>query len=75
MCGIAGTVGFGDEGLIRVMTATLAHRGPDGEGFHIGEGVCLGNRRLAILDIEAGGQPMTNEDGSIVVVDNGEIYN
>jgi asparagine synthase (glutamine-hydrolysing) len=75
MCGIAGTVGFGDEGLIRVMTATLAHRGPDGEGFHIGEGVCLGNRRLAILDIEAGGQPMTNEDGSIVVVYNGEIYN
>jgi asparagine synthase (glutamine-hydrolysing) len=57
------------------MTATLVHRGPDGEGFHVEEGVCLGNRRLAILDIEGGGQPMTNEDGSIVVVYNGEIYN
>jgi asparagine synthase (glutamine-hydrolysing) len=57
------------------MTDTVAHRGPDGEGFHVGEGVCLGNRRLAILDIEGGGQPMTNEDGSVLVVYNGEIYN
>jgi asparagine synthase (glutamine-hydrolysing) len=57
------------------MTATLVHRGPDGEGFHVGEGVCLGSRRLAILDIEGGGQPMANEDGSVVVVYNGEIYN
>ena len=57
------------------MTATLVHRGPDGEGFHVGDGVCLGNRRLAILDIEGGGQPMANEDGSVVVIYNGEIYN
>jgi asparagine synthase (glutamine-hydrolysing) len=75
MCGIAGTVGFGDGGLIRAMTDALAHRGPDGEGFYVDEGVCLGNRRLAILDIEGGRQPMANEDGSVVVVYNGEIYN
>src|SRR6266508_2178255 len=75
MCGIAGTVGFGDGDLIRAMTDAVAHRGPDGQGFHVGEGICLGNRRLAILDIEDGQQPMTNEDGSVVVVYNGEIYN
>jgi asparagine synthase (glutamine-hydrolysing) len=75
VCGIAGTAGFGDGDLIRAMTDTLVHRGPDGEGFYVGEGVCLGNRRLAILDLEGGGQPMANEDGSIVVVYNGEIYN
>jgi asparagine synthase (glutamine-hydrolysing) len=75
MCGIAGTVGFGDGGVIRAMTDSVVHRGPDGEGFHVGEGICLGNRRLAILDIEDGQQPMTNEDGSVVVVYNGEIYN
>lgn len=75
MCGIAGTVGFGDRDLIRAMTDSVAHRGPDGEGFHVGDGVCLGNRRLAILDVEGGWQPMANEDGSVVVVYNGEIYN
>jgi asparagine synthase (glutamine-hydrolysing) len=75
VCGIAGTVGFGDGGVIRAMTDAVAHRGPDGEGFHLGEGICLGNRRLAILDIEDGQQPMSNEDGSVVVVYNGEIYN
>jgi asparagine synthase (glutamine-hydrolysing) len=75
MCGIAGTVEFGDGGLIAAMTDAVAHRGPDGEGFYVGAGVCLGNRRLAILDVEGGGQPMANEDGSVVVVYNGEIYN
>src|SRR5205085_228497 len=48
MCGIAGTHGFGDAALIRAMTDTLIYRGPDGEGFYVGDGVCLGNRRLAI---------------------------
>src|SRR5262245_16873623 len=57
------------------MTDAIAHRGPDGEGFFVGDGVCLGNRRLAILDVAGGSQPMTNEDGSVVVVYNGEIYN
>jgi asparagine synthase (glutamine-hydrolysing) len=77
MCGIAGTAGFGDQGLLRAMTDTLAHRGPDGEGFYCGESesVYLGNRRLAILDVANGSQPMANEDGSVVVVYNGEIYN
>jgi asparagine synthase (glutamine-hydrolysing) len=75
VCGIAGTVGFGDGELIRAMTDSVVHRGPDGEGFHVGDGVCLGSRRLAILDIEGGWQPMTNEDGSVVAVYNGEIYN
>ncbi|HEX9548218.1 MAG TPA: asparagine synthase (glutamine-hydrolyzing) [Acidimicrobiales bacterium] len=75
MCGIAGTSGFGDEGLVRAMTDTIAHRGPDGEGFYSGERVHLGNRRLAIQDVPGGSQPMANEDGSVVVVYNGEIYN
>jgi asparagine synthase (glutamine-hydrolysing) len=75
VCGIAGTVGFGDAALIRRMTDTLVHRGPDGDGFHVGDGVCLGNRRLAILDPEGGWQPMANEDGSVVAVYNGETYN
>jgi asparagine synthase (glutamine-hydrolysing) len=58
------------------MTATLAHRGPDGEGIHLGPGVSLGHRRLGIIDLSpAGRQPMGNEDGTVVVTYNGEIYN
>jgi asparagine synthase (glutamine-hydrolysing) len=59
------------------MSALLSHRGPDGLGSHIDErrGVFLGHRRLAVLDIEGGQQPMWNEDGSVCVVFNGEIYN
>ena len=75
MCGIAGTCGFGSEELVRAMTDAIAHRGPDGEGFYCGDGVYLGNRRLAIQDVPGGSQPMANEDGSVVVVYNGEIYN
>jgi asparagine synthase (glutamine-hydrolysing) len=75
MCGIAGTAGFGNATTLRAMTDTIIHRGPDGDGFYVGEGVYLGNRRLSILDLDGGGQPMTNEDGSVVVVYNGEIYN
>jgi asparagine synthase (glutamine-hydrolysing) len=74
MCGIAGTFGFGDADLIRAMTDSIAHRGPDGDGFYVGDGVCLGNRRLAILDVAGGSQPMTNEDGTVIVVYNGETY-
>ena len=75
MCGIAGIAGFGDQALVRAMTETIVHRGPDGEGFFSGDGVHLGNRRLAIQDVPGGAQPMGNEDGSVVVVYNGEIYN
>jgi asparagine synthase (glutamine-hydrolysing) len=75
VCGIAGTAGFGDAALLRAMTDTIAHRGPDGEGFFSGDSVHLGNRRLAIQDVPGGSQPMANEDGSVVVVYNGEIYN
>lgn len=57
------------------MTDTVLHRGPDGEGLFVGDGVTLGNRRLAILDLPGGSQPMANEDGSVVTVYNGEIYN
>jgi asparagine synthase (glutamine-hydrolysing) len=75
VCGIAGTFGFGSAELLRAMTAAVAHRGPDGESFYHDEPVHLGNRRLAILDPDGGAQPMENEDGSVVVVYNGEIYN
>jgi asparagine synthase (glutamine-hydrolysing) len=75
MCGIAGTIGFGNRELLRAMTDSIVHRGPDGEGLFVAEGVCLGNRRLSILDVAGGSQPMTNEDGSVVVVYNGETYN
>jgi len=57
------------------MAAALVHRGPDGQGTFVAEGVGLGVRRLAIVDLETGDQPIANEDGSVVVVCNGEIYN
>ncbi len=75
MCGIAGTYGFGNLDLLRAMTDTLVHRGPDGEGLYQDDPVLLGNRRLAIMDVEGGAQPMRNEDETVVVVYNGEIYN
>ncbi len=80
MCGLAGifdlTGGSGvDAGLLRRMTAAIAHRGPDGDGFYFADGVGLGHRRLAIIDPAGGEQPMFNEDGSVVIVFNGCIYN
>lgn len=57
------------------MTGALAHRGPDGEGFHIDGAIGLGHRRLSIIDLEGGSQPLANEDGSVWVTFNGEIYN
>src|ERR1700729_856120 len=75
MCGIAGTAGFGDEDLARAMADTIAPRGPDGEGFYDGDDVHLANRRLAIQDVPGGSHHMPHEDGSGVVVYNGEIYN
>lgn len=80
MCGIAGIFDRGgtgphDAALIGQMLGLLAHRGPDEQAEHVSTNVCLGARRLAIIDLETGGQPVTNEDGSIVATQNGEIYN
>jgi len=77
MCGIAGFIGRGDQNDLQVMTDALAHRGPDGEGLHVDadQGVYLGHRRLAIIDIKDGAQPMWDADETVCVVFNGEIYN
>lgn len=77
MCGICGTAGFGDPGMIRRMTDTLIHRGPDDKGYFDSPDrmVFLANRRLSIIDVVGGRQPVFSEDGKIIAVHNGEIYN
>ena len=80
MCGIVGIVGLNsrepvDETRLKIMRDVLRHRGPDGEGLWAEGPVGLGFRRLAIIDVAGGAQPMSNEDGSVWVVFNGEIYN
>src|ERR1700750_1272178 len=57
------------------MCGVMAHRGPDDEGVYIGDGVAIGMRRLSIIDLSNGFQPITNEDGTVWIVFNGEIYN
>jgi asparagine synthase (glutamine-hydrolysing) len=75
MCGIVGYVGFDDEPLLRAMCASLVHRGPDGAGFYSAPGIGLAMRRLAVIDLKTGGQPIANETRDVWVVFNGEIYN
>ena len=77
MCGIAGFVGRGDLGVLRRMTDAIRHRGPDAEGHWSDEnaGVFLGHRRLSIIDLSGGAQPMWTSDGKLGVTFNGEIYN
>lgn len=80
MCGIAGVWNYktgkpAEPSRLVAMTRLLAHRGPDGEGYYWGPGPGLGHRRLSIIDLEGGQQPMCNEDGTIWVIFNGEIYN
>ena len=80
MCGICGQFNFKsqenvDASLIKKMADSLVHRGPDAEGFYVNDSIGLGHRRLKIIDLSGGLQPMFNEDGSLVVVFNGEIYN
>src|SRR3954467_8630225 len=78
MCGIAGQLRVGepvDPVLIERMCDELVHRGPDSRGVLVEETVGLGIQRLAIIDLETGDQPVLNEDGTIAVVLNGEIYN
>ncbi len=80
MCGIAGVVEFNrraeaDPQVLRQMCTAMAHRGPDDEGIHTEGGVGIAMRRLSIIDVAAGHQPLSNEDGTIWIVFNGEIYN
>src|SRR5690242_6801533 len=85
MCGIAGFVEssdtrspFGPEAaaeLVHRMCAAIRHRGPDDEGIRVEPGVGIGMRRLSIIDLSTGHQPIHNEDGTVWIVFNGEIYN
>jgi asparagine synthase (glutamine-hydrolysing) len=79
MCGIAGIVRVDGrpvfEHEVRAMCGAMTHRGPDEEGVFLGDGVGLGMRRLSIIDLQNGQQPVSNEDGTVQVVFNGEIYN
>ncbi len=77
MCGIAGFIdkSTNKKTIIKKMSKRIAHRGPDGEGFYVDKNIALAHRRLSIIDLTTGDQPMYNEDKSLVVIFNGEIYN
>ena len=80
MCGICGKLNFDRESsvspeLIRAMADTIAHRGPDDDGYYVAGPVGFGFRRLSIIDLATGHQPISNEDGTVWIVFNGEIYN
>jgi asparagine synthase (glutamine-hydrolysing) len=80
MCGIAGRFNFDPANPVSgeqlaAMTAVVAHRGPDADGFYLAQNIGLGHRRLSIIDLATGDQPLSNEDGTVWVVFNGEIYN
>src|ERR1700682_3246309 len=80
MCGIAGIMQFGrdarvDSDTLRQMCSVMAHRGPDDDGFYVHGTVGLGMRRLSIVDLATGHQPISNEDETARIVFNGEIYN
>src|SRR5688572_20473632 len=79
MCGIAGIVSLDGRSVdpreVRSMCRVMAHRGPDDEGLYAGRGAVLGMRRLSIIDVEAGRQPLGSEDEAVWGVCNGEIYN
>ena len=76
MCGICGIIRKGNnKDIIKKMNDRIMHRGPDGEGYYIDGDVAFGHRRLSIIDLSTGDQPIYNEDNSVVTVYNGEIYN
>ena len=80
MCGITGIYHYANEqavneAVLRRMTDVIAHRGPDDDGFYVTGKVGLGHRRLSIIDVVGGHQPLFNEDGTVAIVFNGEIYN
>src|SRR3954468_8215745 len=79
MCGIAGAVDLTGSrefptGRLLAMTGAIGHRGPDDERIHVEPGIALGVRRLSVVDLEGGRQPISNEDGSLWVAYNGELY-
>src|SRR5277367_5569555 len=79
MCGICGAIGIEpkevSEAAVRRMMAAMVHRGPDKDGILVSPGVTIGMRRLSIVDLPGGSQPIWNETGTLAVVFNGEIYN
>ena len=80
MCGITGFARAHHDAeearrIVKAMADRIVYRGPDGEGYYVDDQVALGHRRLSIIDLEGGKQPMFNEDGSLAVIFNGEIYN
>src|SRR5207302_982674 len=80
MCGICGILHFEKErpvlqDVLRGMADTIKHRGPDDEGFYVNGRIGLGHRRLSIIDLNTGRQPISNETGTVWIVFNGEIYN
>ncbi|MGB7729608.1 MAG: asparagine synthase (glutamine-hydrolyzing) [Candidatus Acidiferrum sp.] len=80
MCGICGKLMFGSEAkvspsLVKAMADTMYHRGPDDEGYYVSGPIGLGFRRLSIIDLQSGHQPVANEDGTVQIIFNGEIYN
>jgi len=75
MCGIAGIISVSRRDAIKPMTAAMSHRGPDDEGYFFDQTIALGQRRLSIIDLSGGRQPIANEDGTLQLVCNGEIYN
>src|SRR3982751_3030474 len=80
MCGIAGRFNYDamrpvDRATLEAMTDSMSHRGPDASGYHVAPGIGLGHRRLSIIDLSTGDQPLANENGTIWTVFNGEIYN
>ena len=75
MCGIAGVMAPGHRNIISKLTDTMKHRGPDDEGFYHDDSISIGQRRLSIVDVAGGHQPICNEEGNLQLVCNGEIYN
>ncbi len=75
MCGITGVLSNNRRAVIRLMTNALEHRGPDAEGYYEDDCIALGHRRLSIVDLQTGGQPISNESCTLQMICNGEIYN
>ena len=77
MCGFCGFTGAltDRETFLKQMTEKITHRGPDSDGYYLDDGIAMGFRRLSIIDLEAGHQPLYNEDKTLVLTFNGEIYN